>query len=63
MPRGRSSTTDGSASYTALKGVGRAMEVLEALAARPMRAKDLADAMGLKWTTAYRTLAHLEEHE
>lgn len=51
------------ASYTALKGVGRAMDVLETLADRPMRAKELASALQLKWTTAFRTLAHLEEHE
>jgi len=54
---------ESAASYTALKGVGRAIEVLEALADRPMRAKDLADALGLKWTTAYRSLAYLEEQE
>lgn len=39
------------------------MAVLEAIGERPMRAKDLADHLGLKWTTAYRTLAHLEEEE
>jgi DNA-binding IclR family transcriptional regulator len=54
---------ESAASYTALKGVGRAIEVLEALAERPMRAKDLAEALGLKWTTAYRSLAYLEEQE
>jgi DNA-binding IclR family transcriptional regulator len=57
------SASDSTASYTALKGVGRAIEVLEALAERPMRAKDLAEALGLKWTTAYRSLAYLEEQE
>jgi DNA-binding IclR family transcriptional regulator len=48
--------------YAALKGVGRAMQILEALAERPMRAQDLARRMGLKWTTAYRSLTYLEEH-
>ena len=52
-----------STTYTALKGVGRAMEILEAIAEQPMRAKDLAEALELKWTTAYRTLAYLEEHD
>lgn len=65
--RGRSRSSveagGGAPSYTSLKGVGRAMEVLEVLAARPMRGKDLADELELKWTTAYRTLAHLEEHD
>jgi DNA-binding IclR family transcriptional regulator len=48
--------------YAALKGVGRAMLILEALAERPMRAQDLARRLDLKWTTAYRSLAYLEEH-
>jgi DNA-binding IclR family transcriptional regulator len=48
--------------YAALQGVGRAMTIIEAVAERPMRAKELASRLGLKWTTAYRTLAYLEEH-
>jgi DNA-binding IclR family transcriptional regulator len=47
--------------YAALQGVGRAMAILEALARRPMRAKDLAEALELKWTTAHRTLTYFEE--
>lgn len=49
--------------YTALKGVGRAMAVIEALADGPLRAQALAQRLELSWTTAYRTLAHLEAHE
>lgn len=45
--------------YTNLQGVGRAMAVLELLADRPMKAKELTEALGIKWTTAYRTLAYL----
>jgi DNA-binding IclR family transcriptional regulator len=47
--------------YAALQGVGRAMVILEALARQPMRAKDLAETLGLKWTTAHRTLTYFEE--
>src|SRR5579884_1872234 len=49
----------GSSSYTSLQGVGRALEVLEAVADRPMRASEIAERLGLKWATAYRSLAHL----
>lgn len=49
--------------YAALQGVGRAMAILEALARRPMRAKELAKSLQLKWTTTYRTLSYLEEHD
>lgn len=52
----------GPGGYAALQGVGRAMTIIEAVADRPMRAKELAGRLGLKWTTAYRTLAYLEEH-
>jgi IclR family transcriptional regulator, KDG regulon repressor len=38
------------------------MDVLEALADRPMRAKELADLLDIKWTTAYRTLAYLVDN-
>lgn len=47
--------------YAALQGVGRAMEILEAVAARPMRASEIAERLSLKWTTAYRSLAYLLE--
>src|SRR5438067_1258934 len=47
--------------YAALQGVGRALTVLEAIAERPMRAKEIAARLGLKWTTAHRTLTHLLE--
>lgn len=46
----------------ALQGVARAMEILEAIAERPMRASEIAERLGLKWTTAHRSLTHLYEH-
>jgi DNA-binding IclR family transcriptional regulator len=48
--------------YSSLQGVARAMEILEAVAERPMRASEIADRLGLKWTTAHRSLTHLHEH-
>jgi DNA-binding IclR family transcriptional regulator len=53
---------EGARAYAALQGVGRAVEVLEAVAERPMRAKEIAEVLGLKWTTAYRTITYLYEH-
>jgi DNA-binding IclR family transcriptional regulator len=47
--------------YTDLQGLGRAVALLDAIAERPRRPKELADALGLKWTTAYRTLAFLRD--
>lgn len=47
--------------YTDLQGLGRAVSILDAIAERPRRPKELADALGLKWTTAYRTLSFLRE--
>ena len=38
------------------------MDVLEVLADSPMRAKELADLLEIKWTTAYRTLAYLGDN-
>lgn len=38
------------------------MAVLEQLAEGGMRPKDLSQALGLKWTTLYRTLAYLHDH-
>lgn len=48
--------------YAALQGVGRAMEILEAVAADPMRASDIVQRLDLKWTTAYRSLTYLLEN-
>lgn len=45
--------------YATLQGVGRALEIVEAVAQRPMRASDIAEHLGLKWTTAYRSVAYL----
>ncbi len=50
------------AGYANLQGVGRAMAVLERLAEGGMRPKELSNALGLKWTTLYRTLAYLSDH-
>ncbi|MGI9658923.1 MAG: IclR family transcriptional regulator [Gaiellaceae bacterium] len=47
--------------YTELQGLGRAVALLDAIAEQPRRPKELADDLGLKWTTAYRTLAFLRE--
>jgi DNA-binding IclR family transcriptional regulator len=63
MPGARkSSAPEGPANYANLQGVGRAMAVLEQLAEGGMRPKDLSQALGLKWTTLYRTLAYLHDH-
>lgn len=48
--------------YATLQGVGRALEIIEAVAQRPMRASDIAEQLGLKWTTAYRSVAYLLEN-
>lgn len=47
--------------YTDLQGLGRAVALLEAIAEQPRKAKELADALQLKWTTAYRTLTFLRD--
>jgi DNA-binding IclR family transcriptional regulator len=48
-------------SYTRLQGVGRTFAMLEALAVRPQTATELAEELGLSWTTLYRGLASLVE--
>lgn len=60
--RGAAAPTAERRGYAALQGVGRAMEILEAIAERPMRASELAERLSLKWTTAYRSLTHLLEN-
>ena len=45
----------------ALKGVRRALHVLEYIATHPGRATDIAEALGLSWATLHRTLQQLEE--
>lgn len=47
--------------YASLQGVGRAMDILELLSRQPRRPKDVAAELDLKWTTAYRTITHLED--
>ena len=49
------------AKYTELQGLGRAVDLLDSIAVQPQRPKELADGLGLKWTTAYRTLAFLRD--
>jgi DNA-binding IclR family transcriptional regulator len=44
-----------------LQGVGRAFAVLEQLAERPQTPSEVARALGMKWTTAYRTLMSLKQ--
>ncbi|MEA2177415.1 MAG: hypothetical protein QOG77_712, partial [Solirubrobacteraceae bacterium] len=41
--------------------MGRAFAVLEQLAERPRSPSELARALGMKWTTAYRTLMSLKD--
>ncbi len=45
----------------ALKGVRRALEVLEYVAVHPGRAIDVAGGLGLSWATLHRTLSQLEQ--
>ena len=45
----------------ALKSVRRALEVLEHLAIHQGRATDVAEALGVSWTTLHRTLSQLEQ--
>jgi DNA-binding IclR family transcriptional regulator len=58
----RAAPERGAVGYANLQGVGRAMAVLEQLAEGGMRPKDLSQALGVKWTTLYRTLAYLHDH-
>jgi len=62
MPRNaRTEIQDGPGDQTALKGVRRALQVLEHVAIHPGRATDLADALDLSWATLHRTLSQLEK--
>lgn len=49
------------AGQPALKGVRRALQVLEHLATSPGRATDVAAALGVSWATLHRTLSQLEQ--
>jgi DNA-binding IclR family transcriptional regulator len=42
-----------------LQGLDRALMMISRLAEEPMPAKRLADELGIKWSTAHRTLSHL----
>ena len=52
--------TNSNESAPALKGVRRALQVLEHLAVHPGRATDVAEALGVSWATLHRTLTQLE---
>jgi len=45
----------------ALKGVRRALEVLEHLAIHPGRASEISQRLGVSWATLHRTLSQLEQ--
>ena len=62
MPRPRTTTgnTETVTPAPALKGVRRALEVLEYLAVHPGRATDVAEGLGVSWATLNRTLTQLE---
>lgn len=45
----------------ALKGVRRALEVLEHLAVNPGRASEISQQLGVSWATLHRTLSQLEQ--
>lgn len=47
--------------YADLQSLGRAMAILEAVAETPMRPTDIAERLGLKWATAYRSIKYLRE--
>ncbi len=53
--------SDDDAAPTPLKGVNRALLVLEHIASHPGRPTDIAEAMGLSWATLHRTLRQLEQ--
>ena len=62
MPRARKNSGTFVASRpAALKGVQRALQVLEYIAIHPGRATDIADGLGLSWATLHRTLQQLEQ--
>ena len=52
---------EGAPTSAALQGVGRAFSVLELVADRPLRASEIARALGLSWATAHRVLTYLTE--
>ncbi|MGW6457645.1 IclR family transcriptional regulator [Streptomyces sp. NPDC055078] len=56
------SQTKASTTAPTLQSMDRGMRILELLAERPMRAKDLADALNSKWATTHRSLAYLRDN-
>lgn len=59
-PKGKPQAQD-EAPPAALKGVRRALAVLEHIAVHPGRATDIATDLGLSWATLHRTLSELEQ--
>lgn len=57
----RDTQSSGDEKPVALKGVRRALHVLEYIATHPGRATDIAEGLGLSWATLHRTLQQLEE--
>ncbi len=51
----------GAESPTTLKGVHRALQVIEYIAEHPGRASELAEGLGISWATMHRTLSALEK--
>ncbi|MFE9664328.1 helix-turn-helix domain-containing protein [Streptomyces sp. NPDC005955] len=47
---------------SSMQSMHRAMQMLEYLAEKPMRASELAERTSSKWATAHRTLVYLREH-
>lgn len=45
--------------YTELQGVERAIQIIEAVGEKPLRASAIAKTLGLKWTTAHRSISNL----
>ncbi len=60
-PRKKSQAGQGSEPAIQLKGVHRALHVLEYIAIHPGRAIDIAEGLGLSWATMHRTLQQLEQ--
>lgn len=57
----KKSKSDTGPAVVTLKGVDRALHVLEYIAIHPGRATDISEALGLPWATLHRTLQQLEK--
>jgi DNA-binding IclR family transcriptional regulator len=54
--------TDAETPFHRVKALGRAVEILQVLAERPMRPSDLSRNLGAPWATIYRTVRSLTEN-